>query len=272
LWSQLQLRLRLAARLDRPACWLAPREVRPLSTARTGGGRKTTRHGLTCSENSLGTTSTSAVPVRQFIDDNTPAPSELSPTVSMLSNPPQMSGLHARHRQHRRQNSTPSAFDAVKIAPLPNIQQRRPVSHRRGLSLDVRAHPQLAPAPTPTALRPEYMAVSITPNNPGQPTTPQHALREAPHHSPARPGPSQPTFTGPNESDAFLISPQVAAQNGLRRKTACFPAPSPARASWPTSASPLPNTRSLWASTVAASIHRANSSSSPTAPCPRPAS
>lgn len=124
-----------------------------------------------------------------------------------------MSGLHSRQRQHRRQNSTPSAFDAVKIAPLPNLQQRRPMSaHRRGLSLDTRGQ-QLAPAPTMAAMRHEYMPVSISAANPGQATTPQHVLREAQQQRTARPDHSQPTFTPQNNSDNFLISPQVTPQS-----------------------------------------------------------
>ncbi|KAI0123758.1 hypothetical protein BJ170DRAFT_687010 [Xylariales sp. AK1849] len=71
----------------------------------------------------------------------------------MLSNPPP-SGLQARrqHHQHRRQQSTPNAFGAMKIATsnnLPNMhphqqqqqqqhQERPRVSHRRGMSLDTR--------------------------------------------------------------------------------------------------------------------------------------
>ncbi|KAK4040784.1 hypothetical protein C8A01DRAFT_15384 [Parachaetomium inaequale] len=131
-----------------------------------------------------------------------------------------MSGLHSRQRQHRRQNSTPSAFDAVKIAPLPNLQQRRPVSHRRGLSLDTRG-PPLAPAPTTTTLRQEYIPVGIPATTPGPATTPQHVLRETQQQRTARPGLSQPTFTEQDSSDGFLISPQVTPQS--RRFTSAVP-------------------------------------------------
>ncbi|TEA18374.1 Metallothionein expression activator [Colletotrichum sidae] len=56
----------------------------------------------------------------------------------MLSNTPPVNPLHARHR-HRRQNSTPTAFEGVKIQPLPNnVQRQRALGHRRGLSLDTR--------------------------------------------------------------------------------------------------------------------------------------
>lgn len=131
----------------------------------------------------------------------------------MLSNPPHMSGLqvHSRQRQHRRQNSTPSAFDAVKIAPLPSLQQRRPMSHRRGLSLDTRGQ-QLAPAPTTTAMRREYMPVSMAATN-ARPATPQqHVLQESHQQRTGRPGLGQP-FTAQDGSDTFLISPQVTPQN-----------------------------------------------------------
>ncbi|KAI9852308.1 MAG: hypothetical protein M1824_002029 [Vezdaea acicularis] len=53
----------------------------------------------------------------------------------MLSNP--NSGLQQRQRQHRRQNSTPAAFDAPKVPILPAKIQRQS-SHRRGQSLDQR--------------------------------------------------------------------------------------------------------------------------------------
>lgn len=142
--------------------------------------------------------------------------SELDSTSTMLSNPPHMSGLHSRHRQHRRQNSTPSAFDAVKIAPLPDLRQRRPTSHRRGLSLDMRAQHQqpLAPAPPATTMRQEYVATNMATNQ--APTAkPQHALRESQQQRTARAGPSQHTFTQHNDNDVFLLSPQVAPQTHL---------------------------------------------------------
>ncbi|KAK4150130.1 hypothetical protein C8A00DRAFT_18282 [Chaetomidium leptoderma] len=123
-----------------------------------------------------------------------------------------MSGLHSRQRQHRRQNSTPSAFDAVKIAPLPNLQQRRPISHRRGLSLDTRG-PPLAPAPTTTTLRREYIPVGISAINPGPAATSRHAVQKTQQQRTARPVSSHPTFAGQDGSDTFLLSPQVTPQS-----------------------------------------------------------
>lgn len=106
----------------------------------------------------------------------------------MMSTPAHTSGLRSRQRQHRRQNSTPSAFDAVKIAPLPTLQPKRPISHRRGLSLDTRAHP-LAPAPAPT----ESQTSS-------QQSTPRRGFGDA--------------FFPPSDgSDNFLFSPQVTPQS-----------------------------------------------------------
>ncbi|RDL32666.1 C2H2 and C2HC zinc finger [Venustampulla echinocandica] len=52
----------------------------------------------------------------------------------MLSNP--TTNLHTRQRQHRRQNSTPTAFEPVKATNLRKIQRHG--AHRRGMSLDQR--------------------------------------------------------------------------------------------------------------------------------------
>ncbi|CRK46007.1 hypothetical protein BN1723_019855, partial [Verticillium longisporum] len=63
----------------------------------------------------------------------------------MLSSPSR--NLQARQRAtHRRQNSTPSAFEPAKIPALPTVQNRqRALGHRRGLSLDTRRQ-HLSPA------------------------------------------------------------------------------------------------------------------------------
>ncbi|KAL4975240.1 hypothetical protein BDW66DRAFT_75205 [Aspergillus desertorum] len=66
----------------------------------------------------------------------------------MLSNP--QSTLYGRHRQHRRQISTPSALDAAQSSSLSPQALHRYHAHRRGQSLDQRAvqaqaqQPQLA--------------------------------------------------------------------------------------------------------------------------------
>ncbi|KAK3997935.1 metallothionein expression activator [Cladorrhinum sp. PSN332] len=153
----------------------------------------------------------------------------------MLSNPPHASPVHSRQRQHRRQNSTPSAFEAVKIAPLPAFnQQQRPshMSHRRGLSLDTRRQ-QL-----PTT-RQDYASISIPTTNPGVSTTPQHVLREPPppqshqHQRMHRPSLSQSSFSSDiypqqlHEGDAFLVSPNVTPQSQRFVDALASPAPMP---------------------------------------------
>ncbi|KAL7619538.1 Metallothionein expression activator [Parahypoxylon ruwenzoriense] len=118
----------------------------------------------------------------------------------MLSNPPQ-GGLQARNRQHRRQNSTPTGFEAMKIATnLPTMhqhhQQQRPrVSHRRGMSLDTRRQQyqqrQQQMQSSTTQLRQEF---------------PTHVLREAQQQRIARPGPQQ-AYTNLANDENYLLSP-----------------------------------------------------------------
>jgi regulatory protein SWI5 len=114
----------------------------------------------------------------------------------MLSNP--INNLQNRQRQHRRQNSTPTAFEPVKVNSLPNIQRNG--VHRRGMSLDTRRRRQ-----TP----PQDNTVSTT-NNQGYQTTPQHILREAQQQRLARPGQQQ--FTTYENDENYLSSPIVTPQ------------------------------------------------------------
>ncbi|KAL2128426.1 hypothetical protein VTI74DRAFT_9201 [Chaetomium olivicolor] len=119
-----------------------------------------------------------------------------------------MSGLHSRRGQHRRQNSTPSAtaaYEPVKIAPLPSFQQRPPVSHRRGLSLDTRRQ-QFASATTHSASQQDYTTVG------GLPTSVQHRTPEAQNQRAVRPGSALSNYSEHDE-DNFLISPQVTPQS-----------------------------------------------------------
>ncbi|KAF4922331.1 Metallothionein expression activator [Colletotrichum viniferum] len=139
----------------------------------------------------------------------------------MLSNTPPTSSLHARHR-HRRQNSTPTAFEAVKIQPLPNnVQRQRALGHRRGLSLDTRRQVM-----SPNGTRQDFA---------------QHVLREAQQQRiQARPGPRQQAhlhqqqhhqqqqlqhqqhmFVAANDHENYLMSPHgtPAAQ---RFDATCF--------------------------------------------------
>ncbi|OHE91276.1 hypothetical protein CORC01_13434 [Colletotrichum orchidophilum] len=128
----------------------------------------------------------------------------------MLSNNPQTSNLHARHRAHRRQNSTPTAFEAVKIQPLPqNVQRQRALGHRRGVSLDTRRQ-DFAP----------------------------HVLREAQQQRiQARPGPRQQAhlrqhsqqqihrrqqmYMASNDHENYLMSPHGTPQ-AQRFDASCF--------------------------------------------------
>ena len=114
----------------------------------------------------------------------------------MLSNP--SSNLQARQRQHRRQNSTPTAFNALKVTSLPNIP--RHASHRRGMSLDQNRQQQ------PPAQ--DSNTVSNT-NNQGFQTTQQHILRETQQHRLARPG--QRSINNNNDENC-LDSPDVSSQ------------------------------------------------------------
>jgi regulatory protein SWI5 len=119
----------------------------------------------------------------------------------MLSNP--TSNLHARQRAHRRQNSTPTAFEAVKIPNLPNVNRQQQqhhhqhLGHRRGLSLDTRQRAATSmtqtPSPVTTTTRQDFTTVSTTTNQ--GIATQHHVLREAQQQRiQARPGPRQQAY------------------------------------------------------------------------------
>lgn len=112
----------------------------------------------------------------------------------MLSNP--NNNLHQRQRQHRRQNSTPTAFEAAKVPLLPQFQ--RPTSHRRGMSLDQRPRPRRQISPQET----------VSNTNPGfQQPQQQHILREAQQQRLTRPGQKSPQYSDFGEDENYLISP-----------------------------------------------------------------
>ncbi|KAF4448348.1 SWI5-transcription factor, partial [Fusarium albosuccineum] len=120
----------------------------------------------------------------------------------MLSNP---TGLHARQKQHRRQNSTPTAFEGVKVPNLPNTTSQQRAAHRRGLSLDIRRQHNSA---SPTT-RQNYM---------------HHVLREAQQQRiQARPGTQQHPYANLALSGAenYLISPHGTPQT-QRFDPSCF--------------------------------------------------
>ena len=112
----------------------------------------------------------------------------------MLSNP--TNNLHNRQRQHRRQNSTPNAFESVKVPDLPNIQRHG--GHRRGMSLDTRQR-QTPPQ--------DILTASTT--NQGYQTTQQHILRETQQQRLVRPGQQ---FTRTDNDENYLNSPITTPQ------------------------------------------------------------
>lgn len=138
----------------------------------------------------------------------------------MLSNP--SNGLHARQqqRQHRRQNSTPIAYDGLKTPALPNRHPRQAAGHRRGLSLDTRHHPYSS---SPTAK--QDFTVSTNTNTTGLANTSQHhVLRETQQQRiQARPGTQQHPYgtLASSGSENYLISPHGTPQP-QRFDPSCF--------------------------------------------------
>jgi regulatory protein SWI5 len=103
------------------------------------------------------------------------------------------SGIQSRRIQHRRQNSTPAAFEAPTIRPLAATIQRR---HRPGMSLDLRGlnHEAMhAPRFTTPTVKQEYSKVSIT--NLGQSS--QLSMQVAQPHSQPQPGPQDTLLRSP---------------------------------------------------------------------------
>ncbi|RDA95035.1 hypothetical protein CP533_2080 [Ophiocordyceps camponoti-saundersi (nom. inval.)] len=138
----------------------------------------------------------------------------------MLSNP--TTGLHARQRQHRRQTSTPSAFEGVR---MPNISGQRPTAgHRRGLSLDTRRLPQ-----TPSPATRQGYKVSPNTNNIGLAPTANHHIREAPQQQQQRiqicPGTPIPHHHASPYADDYLTSSHGTPQTQrFDQATTCFDA------------------------------------------------
>jgi hypothetical protein len=127
-----------------------------------------------------------------------------------MSNPPSV--LQQRQRLHRRQNSTPVAFEAMKVPSLPPAIQRQN-SHRRGQSLDQRS-------PTRGQNRQQQQigsTVSIT--NPGLSANIGHQiLREAQQQKLARPGQQQQNQS-PMSPGCGTFSDQTMNQSGLYSAT-----------------------------------------------------
>jgi regulatory protein SWI5 len=122
----------------------------------------------------------------------------------MMSNPPSL--LQQRQRLHRRQNSTPAAFEAIKVPNLPPTIQRHN-AHRRGQSLDHRS-------PTRGQHRQTGSTVSIT--NQGSATIGQQILREAQQQKLARPGQQNQSPVSPQ---CATFPDQIIDQNELPNTT-----------------------------------------------------
>ena len=128
------------------------------------------------------------------------------------------SGIQRRRTQHRRQNSTPAAFEAQPVRPLPaNIQQKR--QHRSGMSLDLQGlnleainipvpiQDQMNSSPMKMeSFQQEDSTVSIT--NIGQPQ--QHFMQVAQPHSQPQPGHHETFLRSPVPQS--LPSPRTPAR------------------------------------------------------------
>lgn len=125
--------------------------------------------------------------------------------LPMLSNP---TSVYQRQRQHRRQKSTPAAYEVPKLPELPTIQ--RNASHRRGLSLDERARRK----------SPSRDIKQVSSTNKGFQRK-QQILREAQQQIPVRPGQHEQV---PNlkliHNENHLISPFVSPQK-QKFETSC---------------------------------------------------
>lgn len=119
----------------------------------------------------------------------------------MLSN--QTTNLQQRQRQHRRQISTPNAFDAPKVPLLPATAIQRQASHRRGLSLDQRIQQQQL---RQQKSQQDDRTVST---NSGLQQQQQHILREAQQQRLARPGQQHNTHNAHPHGQQCVIKPQI---------------------------------------------------------------
>lgn len=146
------------------------------------------------------------------------------------------SGIQRRRTQHRRQISTPAAFEAPKVRQLPaTVQQKR--QQRSGMSLDLRGLnlETALPGPTPgpeytypgsmstTCLQQEESTVSIT-NSLGQSS--QHSMQVAQTHSQPQPGPPENLLASPVQNS--LPSPRTP-HRAVRTQSPQQPPQSPSK-------------------------------------------
>jgi regulatory protein SWI5 len=114
-------------------------------------------------------------------------------------------GISRRRMQHRRQLSTPNAFEMPSVRPSPvNSQHRR--HNRTGMSLDLRGlNLESIHAQSPGPYQQEHSTVSIT--NLGQ--TPQHTMQVAQSHSQPQPGPREAFLHSPVQISPRCRSPRT---------------------------------------------------------------
>lgn len=98
----------------------------------------------------------------------------------MMSNPP--SSLQHRQRLHRRQNSTPVAFEAMRVQHPATIQRQNSHQHRRGQSIDSRS---------PIRRQHHHTGSMVSITNLGSTLHGQQILREAQQQKLSRPGQHQ---------------------------------------------------------------------------------
>ncbi|POR39257.1 Metallothionein expression activator [Tolypocladium paradoxum] len=114
--------------------------------------------------------------------------------------------LHPNPRQHHRQNSTPSAFEGVKVPALSNANHRQAAGHHRGLSLDTRRQQTASPT-----TQQDYE---------------HHFLREAQQQCiQARPGTHQQLHyvaLARRDSENYLISPHDTPQAHRFNPSSCY--------------------------------------------------
>ncbi|XP_044717257.1 C2H2 transcription factor Swi5 [Hirsutella rhossiliensis] len=147
----------------------------------------------------------------------------------MLSNP--TTGLHARQRQHRRQSSTPSAFEGVKIPTLPNAnQQRQAAGHRRGLSLDTRRQQQMASPTTRQDYKHHVLREAQQQRLQARPGTHHHHHQQQQRRPPqpqqqqhqAPPPPPQYASMALGDRESYLMSPHATPQTNRFNPAPCF--------------------------------------------------
>lgn len=136
------------------------------------------------------------------------------------------SGIQRRRALHRRQNSTPAAFEAPRLQQLPtNIQQRR--TQRTGMSLDLRGLNLEAVTRPGAATIPEQIFPDATVSNTNLGQTPQHTMQVAQTHSQPQPGPQRPFLGSPVQTS--LPSPRTPHRN-IRPQSPSRSSHSPQRA------------------------------------------